>query len=147
MPDSDVAVESKAKSMSTALLALALMVGLGIVTFALSLGLTGLGVVLSWFFPLTPFQGVVIHLTLFALAILLLGLTLLVERLKDTFLGTVAEDESDLDEMVTFAEQDGRQSGVNTSLPMRHTAAKVGRNDPCPCGSGKKYKFCCLAKS
>jgi thioesterase domain-containing protein len=25
--------------------------------------------------------------------------------------------------------------------PMRH----VGRNDPCPCGSGKKYKKCCLA--
>lgn len=23
---------------------------------------------------------------------------------------------------------------------------KVGRNDPCPCGSGKKYKNCCLAK-
>ena len=23
------------------------------------------------------------------------------------------------------------------------TAAKVGRNDPCPCGSGKKYKNCC----
>jgi preprotein translocase subunit SecA len=23
-------------------------------------------------------------------------------------------------------------------------ARKVGRNDPCPCGSGKKYKFCCL---
>ncbi len=22
-------------------------------------------------------------------------------------------------------------------------APKVGRNDPCPCGSGKKYKFCC----
>ena len=22
-------------------------------------------------------------------------------------------------------------------------AHKVGRNDPCPCGSGKKYKFCC----
>jgi protein O-GlcNAc transferase len=22
--------------------------------------------------------------------------------------------------------------------------AKVGRNDPCPCGSGKKYKKCCL---
>ena len=21
---------------------------------------------------------------------------------------------------------------------------KVGRNDPCPCGSGKKYKHCCL---
>lgn len=24
--------------------------------------------------------------------------------------------------------------------------AKIGRNDPCPCGSGKKYKKCCLAK-
>jgi tetratricopeptide (TPR) repeat protein len=24
--------------------------------------------------------------------------------------------------------------------------AKTGRNDPCPCGSGKKYKQCCLAK-
>ena len=23
------------------------------------------------------------------------------------------------------------------------TASKVGRNDPCPCGSGKKYKKCC----
>jgi hypothetical protein len=24
--------------------------------------------------------------------------------------------------------------------------AKVGRNAPCPCGSGKKYKMCCLAQ-
>jgi tetratricopeptide (TPR) repeat protein len=24
--------------------------------------------------------------------------------------------------------------------------AKTGRNDPCPCGSGKKYKKCCLSK-
>ena len=24
-----------------------------------------------------------------------------------------------------------------------HAAPKVGRNDPCPCGSGKKYKKCC----
>ncbi len=30
--------------------------------------------------------------------------------------------------------------------PVRQ-AAKVGRNDPCPCGSGKKYKHCCLAKA
>jgi preprotein translocase subunit SecA len=26
-------------------------------------------------------------------------------------------------------------------------AAKVGRNDPCPCGSGKKYKKCCGANA
>jgi uncharacterized protein len=25
------------------------------------------------------------------------------------------------------------------------TRPKVGRNDPCPCGSGRKYKRCCLA--
>ena len=25
----------------------------------------------------------------------------------------------------------------------RRTTAKIGRNDPCPCGSGKKYKKCC----
>jgi hypothetical protein len=25
----------------------------------------------------------------------------------------------------------------------RRGAAKIGRNDPCPCGSGKKYKKCC----
>ncbi|HEY3634376.1 MAG TPA: UPF0149 family protein [Caldimonas sp.] len=26
--------------------------------------------------------------------------------------------------------------------PVRHAAPKVGRNDPCPCGSGRKYKHC-----
>ncbi|MCC7060055.1 MAG: SEC-C domain-containing protein, partial [Burkholderiaceae bacterium] len=28
---------------------------------------------------------------------------------------------------------------------MRREAPKVGRNDPCPCGSGRKYKACCGA--
>ncbi|NIM19787.1 MAG: preprotein translocase subunit SecA [Candidatus Latescibacteria bacterium] len=31
--------------------------------------------------------------------------------------------------------------------PVLRQAAKVGRNDPCPCGSGKKYKKCCGVKS
>ena len=31
------------------------------------------------------------------------------------------------------------------SRPRRRTARKVGRNQPCPCGSGKKYKRCCAA--
>ena len=26
---------------------------------------------------------------------------------------------------------------------IRRESPKVGRNDPCPCGSGKKYKQCC----
>ena len=29
--------------------------------------------------------------------------------------------------------------------PIRRDAPKVGRNDPCPCGSGKKFKKCCGA--
>ncbi|MBO5509320.1 MAG: SEC-C domain-containing protein [Lachnospiraceae bacterium] len=29
--------------------------------------------------------------------------------------------------------------------PIKRASAKIGRNDPCPCGSGKKYKFCCGA--
>ena len=39
------------------------------------------------------------------------------------------EDISDLERM------------VNPPKPL--TSSKVGRNDPCPCGSGKKYKKCC----
>ena len=31
--------------------------------------------------------------------------------------------------------------------PVERDAPKVGRNDPCPCGSGKKYKKCCGAES
>ena len=42
----------------------------------------------------------------------------------------------------------GFEGGVNKTsrVTIRKTAAeKVGRNDPCPCGSGKKYKNCCGA--
>ncbi len=30
------------------------------------------------------------------------------------------------------------------SQPVRRESAKTGRNDPCPCGSGRKFKKCCL---
>jgi SEC-C motif domain protein len=33
------------------------------------------------------------------------------------------------------------------SVPAVRTQPKIGRNDPCPCGSGKKYKKCCAGKS
>ena len=29
------------------------------------------------------------------------------------------------------------------SKTVRRATPKIGRNDPCPCGSGKKYKHCC----
>ena len=35
---------------------------------------------------------------------------------------------------------------VQVSATVTRTTARVGRNNPCPCGSGKKYKQCCLRK-
>lgn len=31
-------------------------------------------------------------------------------------------------------------------ITIRRSVAKIGRNEKCPCGSGKKYKKCCLDK-
>ena len=44
------------------------------------------------------------------------------------------------------AERDRRLSAgyVPGELPFVRGETKVGRNDPCPCGSGKKFKKCCL---
>jgi preprotein translocase subunit SecA len=40
----------------------------------------------------------------------------------------------------------GGDGSDKRSRTVRKTAdQKVGRNDPCPCGSGKKYKKCCGA--
>src|SRR5262245_41954383 len=118
--------------MSTALLAFALLVGLGIVSFLISLGLTGLGVLLSWIFPLTPFQGTLLHLGLFSLAIVFIGLTLLFERLKD-ILWAAPVDEVSLDTEPDFLERNGSSSSLQKPLPTRPEIPKVGRNDPCPC--------------
>ncbi|MDE2462599.1 MAG: SEC-C domain-containing protein, partial [Alphaproteobacteria bacterium] len=42
------------------------------------------------------------------------------------------------------ADGEGQQAGaaVAAAAPMVRNGPKVGRNDPCPCGSGKKYKHC-----
>ena len=40
----------------------------------------------------------------------------------------------------------GRTDRASLHASFHGTSKKVGRNDPCPCGSGKKYKKCCLAK-
>ena len=33
--------------------------------------------------------------------------------------------------------------GMEVDMPYQREGKKIGRNDPCPCGSGKKYKKCC----
>lgn len=53
-------------------------------------------------------------------------------------------------ELASFRRDDeGRWMFVNgrapEPAPARRTGSRVGRNDPCPCGSGRKYKKCCGA--
>jgi preprotein translocase subunit SecA len=46
--------------------------------------------------------------------------------------------------------EQARMAGTGEYQPVQQVvrgAAKIGRNDPCPCGSGKKYKRCCGANS
>lgn len=52
-----------------------------------------------------------------------------------------------LRERSRFVRADGawRYAGGTKGESVRRDAPKVGRNDPCPCGSGKKYKKCCGA--
>ncbi len=49
-------------------------------------------------------------------------------------------------EKAHFIQKDGQwlyESGSLIPTTVVREGAKVGRNDPCPCGSGKKYKKCC----
>lgn len=42
-----------------------------------------------------------------------------------------------------MAEAQGQEASEEKAAPVKRQGPKVGRNDPCPCGSGKKYKKCC----
>lgn len=44
----------------------------------------------------------------------------------------------------SFTEKTPRDSWSGRPMPHVDPLRKIGRNDPCPCGSGKKYKKCCL---
>ncbi len=56
-------------------------------------------------------------------------------KAMDSFDGSAARRAADASPMAS------RRQGENVTVV--RTAPKVGRNDPCPCGSGKKYKQCC----
>ena len=44
------------------------------------------------------------------------------------------------------ATKESKKQNLNINLLSQPVqTVKVGRNDPCPCGSGKKYKKCCLS--
>ena len=72
------------------------------------------------------------------------------EQLDEDFVGstwvvTSARHESMSAADVMSQEGPGENAGSDDSpKTIRNTGPRVGRNDPCPCGSGKKYKQCCL---
>jgi uncharacterized protein YecA (UPF0149 family) len=50
-------------------------------------------------------------------------------------------------EMKVIGKEIAKLSTQNKSQAIESDSKrKLGRNDPCPCGSGKKYKKCCLNK-
>jgi len=69
-----------------------------------------------------------------------------IEELSGWFSSSDNEDANTTRETGPLETQPRRWSdiqpwGVPATNPLRH----VGRNDPCPCGSGRKFKKCCLA--
>ncbi|HVC95986.1 MAG TPA: SEC-C metal-binding domain-containing protein [Pirellulales bacterium] len=53
-------------------------------------------------------------------------------------------DELILSELDPDPETDPNADADEAPQPLRKSGPAVGRNDPCPCGSGKKYKKCCM---
>jgi uncharacterized protein len=65
----------------------------------------------------------------------------------------LAKDDAGADAATTSAQRERLGSQVaelraywQSKRQVVNTTPKVGRNEPCPCGSGKKHKKCCLAK-
>ena len=72
-----------------------------------------------------------------------------------TFLGEVKEEARQIAEQVLdvlrkpvkeVIRSDVDRSVIASGQTVRRAVARVGRNEPCPCGSGRKYKHCCHAK-
>jgi hypothetical protein len=55
---------------------------------------------------------------------------------------TLRERREELERMARMVQERGGETGAG-SQPVSRSSANVGRNDPCPCGSGRKYKRCC----
>ena len=69
------------------------------------------------------------------------------ETIRRMFLVQVRRDQEVKREKV--AKETGTAAATTSQVkkqPIRTAATKVGPNDPCPCGSGKKYKKCCMHK-
>jgi uncharacterized protein YecA (UPF0149 family) len=50
------------------------------------------------------------------------------------------------EEAIEETEEDYEDEPEEIVEPFFQETPKIGRNSPCPCGSGKKYKKCCMKK-
>ena len=63
---------------------------------------------------------------------------------KDTSIYLMkAEIRQNIERKEVVKKQITNDSDTSTAKQPKINKNKVGRNDPCPCGSGKKYKQCC----
>jgi preprotein translocase subunit SecA len=76
----------------------------------------------------------------------------MIQRIKDDTLKKLCivqiRTQSEIEEMEARAAREqemimSRGGDGTLSKTIKRDEKKVGRNDPCPCGSGKKYKKCC----
>jgi len=76
----------------------------------------------------------------------------MIDRVKEETVGILFRiqlaEPTQIERMSTPKEQNlvfsgGESAAPAKKKPVRRQSKKVGRNDPCPCGSGKKYKKCC----
>ncbi len=76
------------------------------------------------------------------------------EQLDDNVVGSTwvetaaTHEEAQSTAQMIASQQDGEgnESVPEKLEPIRNKGQRVGRNDPCPCGSGKKFKNCCMKK-
>ncbi len=63
------------------------------------------------------------------------------------------EDRKRMAELITKGDKEAKERAKHlkemklepTKMQLNRFPPRVGRNEPCPCGSGKKFKRCCLS--
>ncbi len=63
----------------------------------------------------------------------------------ETLIDRMAADVADIHEFFRPYREAGTTPAAMRVETVRRAQPKIGRNDPCPCGSGRKYKNCCAA--
>lgn len=109
-----------------------------VVMFVFSATALLLGMLLAWLFPVTAFQGALLCILLAIGVILafLLGDVGKIGNAISIFVEHWQEEE----------EEEEKEGFLPRLTPFQRREKRVGRNSPCPCGSGRKYKNCCMRR-